>query len=148
MSAALGAVQVDRLDEILARRERVAAAYTRRLLRLEHVETPTVTSWVTRMSWFVYVVRLAPWLDRDGVIRALGARGVPSRPYFPPIHLQPLYRERFGFRAGDFPVSEDMGRRCLALPFFGGMSDLQIETVCGALAEIVAEAESARRASA
>ena len=100
------------------------------------------------MSWFVYVVRLAHWLDRDGVISALEARGVPSRPYFPPIHLQPLYRERFGFRAGDFPVSEDMGRRCLALPFFGGMSDVQIDTVCGALAEIIADAETARRASA
>jgi dTDP-4-amino-4,6-dideoxygalactose transaminase len=148
MSAALGAVQAERLDEILARRERVATAYTQRLRRLEHVTTPSVASWVTRMSWFVYVVRLAPWLDRDGVIRALEARGVPSRPYFPPIHLQPLYRERFGFRAGDFPVSEDMGRRCLALPFFGGMSNVQIDTVCGALEEIVADGETVRRASA
>src|SRR5262245_7058085 len=101
-----------------------------------------------RMCWLVSLLRLFPWLDRDGVIRALEALGVPSRPYFPPIHLQPLYRDRFGFRAGDFPVSEDMGRRCLALPFFGGMSDLQIDTVCGALAEIVAEAETARRVSA
>jgi len=148
MSAALGAVQVERLDEILARRERVAAAYGNRLRRLDDVGVPTAASWATHMSWFVYVVRLAPWLDRDGVIAALEARGVPARAYFPPIHLQPFYRERFGFKPGDFPVSEEMGRRCLALPFFGAMTDLQIDTVCGALDEVIAEARSARRAIA
>jgi perosamine synthetase len=148
LSAALGAVQVERLEEILAQRARVADSYTRRLARLEHVTPPAIAPWVSRMSWFVYVVRLAPWLDRDAVIRALEERGAPSRAYFPPIHLQPFYRERFGFRPGNFPVSEEMGRRCLALPFFGAMTDAQIDTVCGALGEVLAEAETSRRAIA
>jgi dTDP-4-amino-4,6-dideoxygalactose transaminase len=148
LSAALGVVQVARLDEILASRARVAVAYTHKLARLEHVTPPVVAPWVTRMSWFVYVVRLAPWLDRDAVIRALDERGVPARAYFPPIHLQPVYRNRFGFRPGDFPVSEEMGRRCLALPFFGAMTDPQIDNVCGVLGEVLAEAETARRAIA
>jgi len=148
LSAALGAVQVERLEEILAKRARVADAYTRRLARLEHVAPPAVAAWVSRMSWFVYVVRLAPWLDRDAVIRGLEERGVPSRAYFPPIHLQPFYRERFGVRPGNFPVSEEMGRRCLALPFSGAMTATQIDTVCGALGEVLAEAETSRRAIA
>jgi dTDP-4-amino-4,6-dideoxygalactose transaminase len=148
LSAALGVVQVERLEEILARRARVADAYTRRLARLEHVTPPGIAPWVTRMSWFVYVVRLAPWLDRDGVIAALDQRGVPARAYFPPIHLQPFYRQRFGFKPGDFPVSEEMGRRCLALPFSGAMTATQIDTVCGALGEVLAEAETSRRAIA
>jgi perosamine synthetase len=148
LSAALGVVQVERLDEILSSRARVADAYTHKLADLEHVTPPVVAPWVTRMSWFVYVVRLAPWLDRDAVIRALDERGVPARAYFPPIHLQPVYRDRFGFRPGDFPVSEEMGRRCLALPFFGAMTDPQIDNVCGALGEVLAEAETARRAIA
>jgi len=148
LSAALGLVQVERLDEILERRARVAVAYTRRLSRLEHVTAPAVAPWVTRMSWFVYVVRLAPWLDRDGVIAALDERGVPARAYFPSIHLQPFYRQRFGSKPGDFPVSEAMGQRCLALPFSGSMTDLQVDTVCGALGEVLAEAETARRATA
>src|SRR5262249_14935636 len=93
LSAALGGVQVERLEDILAQRARVADAYTRRLVRLEHVIPPAIASWVSRMSWFVYVVRLAPWIDRDAVIRALEERRVPSRAYFPPIHLQPFYRE-------------------------------------------------------
>jgi dTDP-4-amino-4,6-dideoxygalactose transaminase len=148
LSAALGVVQVERLEDILAQRTRVADAYTRRLARLEHVTPPAIAPWVSRMSWFVYVVRLAPWLDRDAMIRALEERGVPSRAYFPPIHLQPVYRERFGFRPGSFPVSEEMGRRCLALPFFGAMTDAQIDTVCGVLGEVLAEAETSRRAIA
>src|SRR5207302_2006757 len=65
LSAALGAVQAERLDELLEGRERVAAWYTARLAGLEGVEVPARAPWTTRMSWFVYVVRLAPRHDRD-----------------------------------------------------------------------------------
>jgi len=135
LSAALGAVQAARLDELLAKRERVAGWYAARLAGLEGVERPAPAPWTTRMSWFVYVVRLAPGHDRDRVIRDLEARGIPARPYFPPIHLQPFYRGRFGLRPGDFPVTEAAGASCLALPFFGTMREEQVDTVCGALAE-------------
>ena len=135
LSAALGAVQAARLDELLAKRERVAGWYAARLAGLEGVERPVPAPWTTRMSWFVYVVRLAPGHDRDRVIRDLEARGIPARPYFPPIHLQPFYRGRFGLRPGDFPVTEAAGASCLALPFFGTMREEQVDTVCGALAE-------------
>ena len=137
LSAALGAVQAARLDELLAKRERVAGWYAARLAGLEGVERPGPAPWTTRMSWFVYVVRLAPRHDRDRVIRELEARGIPARPYFPPIHLQPFYRGRFGLRPGDFPVTEAAGASCLALPFFGTMREEQVDTVCGALAEVL-----------
>ena len=135
LSAALGAVQAQRLDELLEKRARVAAWYEERLASLEGVERPGPAAWTTRMSWFVYVVRLAPRHDRDRLIRELEARGVPARPYFPPIHLQPFYRGRFGLRPGDFPVTEAAGASCLALPFFGAMREEQVDYVCGALAE-------------
>jgi len=135
LSAALGAVQAERLDELRAKRARVAAWYEERLASLEGVERPGPAAWTTRMSWFVYVVRLAPRHDRDRLIRELEARGVPARPYFPPIHLQPFYRGRFGLRPGDFPVTEAAGASCLALPFFGTMREEQVDYVCGALAE-------------
>ena len=64
----------------------------------------------SRVDWFVYVIRLDPGVDRDRMIDQLATRGVPARPYFSPIHLQPLYRERFGFREGDFPVTEAVAR--------------------------------------
>ena len=135
LSAALGAVQAQRLDELLEKRARVAAWYEERLASLEGIERPGPAAWTTRMSWFVYVVRLAPRHDRDRLIRELEARGVPARPYFPPIHLQPFYRGRFGLRPGDFPVTEAAGASCLALPFFGTMREEQVDYVCGALAE-------------
>ena len=136
LAAALGAVQVERLDELLQKRARVAGWYHERLSRFEDVTPLAPAPWTTRMSWFVYVVRLALHVDRDGVIRALDARGVPARPYFPPIHLQPFYRRRFGFRPGDFPVAEAAGASCLALPFFGTMREEQVDEVCGALADV------------
>ena len=143
LSAALGAVQVDRLDELLARRARVASWYQARLAGIDALELPAPAPWTTRMSWFVYVVRVGAGVDRDRVIVELERRGIPARPYFPPI-----YRGEFGFRRGDFPVTEAAGDRCLALPFFGTMREEQVDTVCGALAEVlrgtVADAEPVR----
>lgn len=137
MSAALGAVQMRRLDELLAKRERVASWYAVRLAEIPGVEVPQVLPGTTRMSWFVYVVHLDPEHDRDTVARKLAARGIPTRPYFTPIHLQPYVVERFGYRPGDFPVAEDLGRRGLALPFSSVMTVDQVAQVCEALAEVL-----------
>jgi len=76
------------------------------------------------------VVRFDPKSDRDTLAKRLEARGVPVRPYFLPIHLQPYMVERFGYRAGDFPVTEDLGRRGLALPFSSVITEEQVEFVC------------------
>ena len=133
MSAALGTIQMTRLEELLRNRERVAGWYTERLLEVPGVEPPIIESFTTRMSWFVYVIRFDPKLDRDLVAQRLGARGIPVRPYFLPIHLQPYMVERFGFRPGDFPCTEDLGKRGLALPFSGVMQEEDVEAVCSAL---------------
>ncbi len=139
LSAALGRVQMERLEELLGRRERVAGWYAERLAEIPEVEPPYVGPDTTRMSWFVFVVRLAPGIGREAVADQLSRAGVPSRPYFVPIHLQPFYRERFGYRPGDYPVTEDLGRRSLALPFSGVMSETQVDYVCAALHEAVRE---------
>lgn len=135
LSAALGCVQMQRIHELLAKRERVAAWYNERLADIELVERPTISATTTRMSWFVYVVRIRPPASRDAVMRQLAAAGIPSRPYFTPIHLQPFYRKRFGFRPGDFPVTERLGATSLALPFSGVMTELQVDLVCERLRE-------------
>jgi len=137
MSAALGKVQMSRLDELQAKRERVADWYNERMAEIPGVEAPQVAASTTRASWFVYVVRFAAGIDRDHIARELGRLGIPARPYFLPIHLQPYMVERFGYREGDFPVTEDLGRRGLALPFSGVMSEAQVEQVCQALAGVL-----------
>jgi len=133
MSAALGLGQLRRLDALLAQRARVAAAYDQRLAGLEAVTPPGRVATTTKIGWFVYVVRLAAGTDRAAVVGALAADGVPSRPYFPPIHLQPYYRERFGYREGDFPITEAIARTTLALPFHGQMTDDEVDFVVSAL---------------
>lgn len=135
MSAALGTAQMTRLDELLKKREQVAAWYTERLAEIPGVETQYVEPFTTRLSWFVYVARFEKHVDRDALASSLEARGVPVRPYFAPIHLQPYMVERFGYRPGDFPVSEDLGGRGLALPFSGVMSEAQVEHACQRLRE-------------
>jgi len=133
MSAALGLAQLGRIEELLAKRERVAQMYNQRLREMDGVSVPYIAPTTTRMSWFVYVIRLAPEIDRNCVMAALEERGVPSRPYFTPIHLQKFYRERFGYREGDFPVTEAVARSTLALPFSGVMTEEQVDYVCEAL---------------
>ena len=134
MSGALGTVQLSRLDEMLAKRAQVAGWYTERLApHGDLLQCPVIVGDTTRMSWFVYVVRVPSRIDRDALMRSLDERGIPSRAYFAPIHLQPLYRARFGFRPGDFPVAEDLGRRSLALPFSSVMTEDQVEAVCAEL---------------
>jgi len=139
MSAALGRAQMERIDELIASREKVAAWYNERLAGMELIETPEVVESTTRMSWFVYVVRVRPPLDRDRLIDDLANVGIPTRPYFTPIHLQPFYRERFGYETGDFPVSEELGNISLALPFSGVMTERQVDFVCSTLERAVYE---------
>jgi dTDP-4-amino-4,6-dideoxygalactose transaminase len=135
MSAALGVVQMSRLNELLNKRDQVASWYGDRLSEIPGVEPPVIEPFTTRMSWFVYVVRFDAKIDRDAVAKRLDARGVPVRPYFLPIHLQPYMVERFGYHEGDFPVTEDLGRRGLAVPFSGVMTEEQVEAVCAAIRE-------------
>ncbi len=137
MSAALGRVQLGRIEELLQKRQQVADWYAERLSEIPGVEIPQVVPTTSRVSWFVYVVRFPPAIDRDKVAAALGERGIPARPYFLPIHLQPYMVERFGYQVGDFPVTEDLGRRSLALPFSGVMSEAQVDYVCQALRLII-----------
>lgn len=137
MSATLGRVQMQRLAELMAKRQQVADWYAERLAEIPGVQPPQVVPGTTRVSWFVYVVRFDAGIDRDAVVSALAQRGVPARPYFSPVHLHPYMVERFGYKAGDYPVTEDLGRRSLALPFSGVMSEAQVEIVCGALREVL-----------
>jgi perosamine synthetase len=132
MSAALGVAQLDRIDELRAGRARVAAAYESALSGIPWLRLPTATS-DERVDWFVYVVRLEPTIDRDLVMAELDAAGVPSRPYFSPLHLQPYIREAFSFRPGDFPVTERVARSTLALPFSPRLTEGEVGRVAEAL---------------
>jgi perosamine synthetase len=138
LSAAVGVAQLERLDELRRGRARVAAAYERVLAGRDWVRVPRPGPGED-VDWFVYVVRLHPEINRDRLIDRLATRGVASRPYFTPLHLQPFYRTTFGFRPGDFPVAERVAASTLALPFFSLLTDDDVSYVADALIEAVDE---------
>jgi perosamine synthetase len=138
LACALGVAQLERLDELLAARARVAASYREALAGIEGLGLPCEDAGGDRRGWFVFVVQVPPGVDRDAVIRALAAEGIQSKPYLPAIHLLTFYRERYGHRPGEFPVCEEVAGRSVALPFFPQLTDGQVERVAGALRDCLA----------
>jgi perosamine synthetase len=137
IASALGLAQLDRLDDLLAGRARAAGWYREALAGLEGLDLPCEDADGAVRGWFVFVVQLPRGVDRDGTIRALAARGIPSKPYMPAIHLMSFYRERFGHREGEFPVCEDVAERSIALPFFPEMTEGQVAEVAEALESVI-----------
>ncbi len=137
IQAAIGLVQLGRLDGMLADRARVAGWYREALAGIEGLELPCEDRGSSRRSWFVFCVQLPRVADRDATIVALRAHGVASKPYLPAIHLFSFYRERFGHREGEFPVAEDVAARSIALPFFPRMTQDQVVRVADALRTVL-----------
>jgi perosamine synthetase len=142
-SAAIGLAQLERAEEILARRAELARLYGERLADVEGLTLPCDDRGAERRSWFVYVVQLPEHADRDAAIAGLAQRGIAAKPYLPCIHLMPFYRERFGFAGGEFPVAESFAERSLGLPFFTAMSEEQVDRVAGALAAALGQRTAA-----
>jgi perosamine synthetase len=147
VACAIGLAQLARIDELLDARSSVAALYREALAPLVEsfgLELPCPDAGGARRSWFVYVVQLPRDVDRDEIVRSLAERGIPSKPYFPAVHLMSYYRDRFGHREGEFPVCEDVAARSIALPFFGGLTESQAERVAVGLQAVLEAVGSPR----
>jgi perosamine synthetase len=147
VACALGLAQLERLDDFLAARARLAAAYGERLAGVEGLELPCPDADGDRRSWFVYVVQLPAEVDRDRAIEDMRGAGIDAKPYLPAIHLMSFYRERFGYREGEFPVCEEISRRSLALPFYPELTEAQAERVSEALLGIINASTGGPRSS-
>jgi perosamine synthetase len=133
VNAAIGLGQLEKLDRLLELRRRVAERYRELLADVDGVRLALADDAEHRRSWFVYVVAVAPGIDRERVIAELERAGIASSRYLPCIHLQPYMRERFGFGPGICPVAEDLSSRTLALPFFPQLERSDQERVVEAL---------------
>jgi len=146
INAALGVAQMQRLDSIIQKRNLVAKRYIDRLVANPDLVMPTIDEG-TLQSWFVFVVRLAPSYsgdERDRIIRGLRTHEIGASDYFPCIHLQQFYRERYGFGPGMFPIAESVSQRTIALPFYNDLSPKDLESVCQTLLVLIKNENLAR----
>jgi perosamine synthetase len=139
INCALGIVQLSRLDEIKAKRASVAKWYQQMLADDDRLIVPTEPPGCN-ISWFVFVVRLADNFtlkQRDKILEAMTAKGIQVGNYFSPVHLQPFMVEQFGFKQGDFPVTESVAERTIALPFYNNLTKNDVSLICKTLKEIL-----------
>jgi perosamine synthetase len=130
INCAIGVEQMRRLDEIISKRERVAGWYLARLRDEKRITMQRVPAEV-KMSWFVMVVKLADDYtreQRDTILRRLHDQGIGCREYFTPIHLQPFYHE-MGYKQGQFPITEAVSSRTIALPFHNNLTEADVDRV-------------------
>jgi len=141
INCALGIVQLSRIDEIKAKRRQVAKWYQEMLADDDRLIIPAEPA-NCEVSWFVFVVRLADGFSvqqRDKILGAMNNRGIQVSNYFPPVHLQPFMVEQFGCSKGDFPVTESVCERTIALPFYNNLTRDEVAIVCRGLKEILDE---------
>jgi perosamine synthetase len=141
LNCALGVVQLQRIDEILRTRENIAYEYDKHLKNNSPLTVPSIQIPNAKISWFVYVIRLAEKFaaaQRDALLQEMNACGIECGRYFAPIHLQPAYASE-PRRCMDLRITESIAPRTLALPFFNRITPAQIESVCQTLFEALEE---------
>lgn len=135
--AAMGIAQLSRIKEILKKRERVARLYHQHLSQIKEINIPYVASWA-KISWFVYVIQLKEQYSqkkRDQILKNLRTKGIQCSNYFQPIHLQPIYKKMFGYQGGEFPITESVSKRTIALPFYNNLNENKIKYITKSLKE-------------
>jgi len=133
LNCALGCAQMQRIDEILEKREKVASMYMDKLTGIPGIRLPPKFSNI-KISWYIFFVHVNAKI-RDDLIEYLKERGISSRAYFPCIHTQPFYKEHFGFRGGEFPNAEEFSKKTLALPFYSNLKEEDIDYIVKNLKE-------------
>ena len=134
MNCALGISQLKRISDFRKDRERVATLYRYFLEGIEEIKLPAYQIKNAQISWFVYVIQLknSSRQQRDRFLRYLREHGIACSDYFSPIHLQPYFR-KLGYSPGDFPLTEKISESTVALPFFYGLKEDQIQYIADAI---------------
>jgi perosamine synthetase len=142
INCALGISQLKRIEEIVARRQKLAEIYDRELAAIPDIRRPPLKSGIGRISWFVYPVQLTKEFtraDRDRICESMGHRGIATGRYFAPLHLQPVFQAAMwrGAPKLALPNTEFVADRVITLPFFNQLTESEVQEVCGALAESI-----------
>jgi dTDP-4-amino-4,6-dideoxygalactose transaminase len=136
--AALGLSQLKRLEFFIKRREEIAKAYIEELSGVDGIELPAVKPYI-RHAWHIFTILVDRKINRDEFIESLRKNGIGAAVHYPPIYSFTYYRERFGLRPENFPVSEDVSSRTVTIPLFPRMSNEDVEMVVKTLKETAKE---------
>lgn len=131
IQASLGLHQLRKLTQFQKRREEIAKTYNEALTELDAIEIPSVMPGV-KHAWHLYVIKIIPErlkIDRNQFIELLKEENIGTSVHFIPVHLHPYYRETFGFKKGDFPITEEAYEHVISLPLYPKMSDENVEHV-------------------
>jgi len=135
LSAALGVAQMERIEEILEKRKSVAENYLNELADIPEITLPFIAKEV-KMSWFTFVIKVD--MDkRQKIMEFLHQEGIDCREYFPCIHLEPFYKEMFGYKEGDFPIAEKISKETIALPFHNNLKSEEVDYISVKLKEAI-----------
>jgi len=128
VNAAIGRVQLRRLDEWNRRRREIASLYDELLSGIDGLDLPPKGDSRVRPVYHLYVIR-ASW--RDALREYLQKNGIQSGVHYPlPVPLQPVYKQLFGYKRGEFPVSERISNECLSLPIYPSLSEDDVKYIC------------------
>jgi len=139
INCALGIVQLSRIEQFLVKRRQVAKWYQEMLSDDDRLIVPVEQDGCD-LSWFVFVLRLAEGFKgphRNQILEAMRENGIQVSNYFSPVHLQPFMVERFGYKQGDFPVTESVSQRTIALPFYNNLAQDEVAIVCKTLKDVL-----------
>jgi perosamine synthetase len=138
MSAAVGLAQLEKIDFMIKQRRKIAGLYNKYLSKYKDLIQVPQTAKNNTHTWFVYVIKIKNKKNnRDKVIEKLKEQGISTKPYLPSIHLFSFYKKRFGYKKGDFPISEDISNNSLALPFYIGLKENDIKYITNKLISIL-----------
>jgi len=138
IACALGLAQLRRLDENLARRRAIAARYAEAFREVPGVLVPVVRADVNP-AWHLYPIRVDAArlrVDRAGIFRALRGENIGVNVHYIPVHLHSFYRERFGYKGGEYPVAEHAYEGLISLPMFHGMTEQDVDDVIAAVEKV------------
>ena len=134
--AAIGRVQLRRANDFLAARRAIAARYHAALADVDFLRLPPASD---ESSWHLYVIRIEPELlsiTRDQFIDRLSAAGIGTSVHYIPLHVMPYYRDRYGLKPEDFPVSWDSYARAISLPIYPGLTNDDVDRIADTVGNI------------
>jgi len=134
LQAALGLAQLERIEQFISKKRRIAKWYMERLGSVEGVSFQQEASWAKSVFWMnsIIIDEKRFGISRDEVMAKLRKRGIDSRPLFYPIHIMPPY----GRRKGEHPIAESLAKKGVNLPSGTNLSENTVKFICDTVKEI------------